>query len=1243
MLECSPATDEFYPNGLHPPSLLQDIISICPRHSRHPFDPFLAVSQRDEKKMSKHLTHLIDRTGKIWGQKDNEPINGFYPATQRRDWLEEHSGIIALLILVVSFFFYLYNIEGWLVNDDEGTCLYAVWRLSEGEIPYDDFLSAQVPIFLYIGAVIIKVFGASALVLRGTTATITVLAGFFIYLGVKEVLNHRVALLSMLLFVLHRDVYLNGRVFRADLYMLLFSVIGLYFTIIAHSRRRSGYLVIAGTLFSMAMFSKLFGALPLVGCVLFIFYRLLIRRSTTIKRALIESLLLLVPVLVGVVIIFDVSYLRWPYFFDSVFGHHLQPGRGASLVQVVLKSLQLFVQYAKHNYVFLLTLPVIIKILLDKKGLTAVYVLQLPTAVAFLFMSRFVYERHLLYLVPSLCTLVAYTIDLLSQQALSSAVNRKASLLHRLFTYKEVRFTFIILVCIAASQSISDIIYGMQLWEVDTAQLVEYITANTDESDHIFSDYANLNFYAHRPGVLQSGVLSSTEARSGRVTGQDLIAEIEAKGVKMVLLHVAGRGKRGFATGPHHLVNLVDYQDFHEYLSEHFDLSETFNRADQVFEIYRFEPRALGYDVSVPLPRIKHPAEINFDHKVMFLGYNVEEVVQKKQEPSWLEKYLNAGAKLMPGHQTTFRITYFWRCLEEMERDYTLVTQFEGHHGKTYRMDHSHQGVNGYYPTSMWRVGEVIKEEYQVEVPADYPPIRYALWVGVQDGEEGLEVVSDVEADEEDRVRLGEIEVLPAEEPSPLVAEPHPQNRAEVNINDELVFLGYDLSKSNPKPGDQPKVTTYWQSLRKTERDYAIQVELRNGGYKIRHTMEIAPTRLWEEGKYYRGDTVIAINPHLLGGTYSLNLGLERDDGTGTQVSLASLDIPYRRHIIRRWGKANYGESGEIIILDKPLSLRFHLREEEALELVAGWTGKAEGEETRVEVYITNTSYWRERYLGTWVIRSGRYMITKRRIPKSMTAPGQNVIELRVPEVRKRVHNVGWRGAVDRVFPNLLQDPRTGYDGPIQMDFAQVSTRWEGDWDNYYDLAEVYAERWMMSEVAGLYEEAVDKAVEPELVDEFALFKRAYRALGKEEKVEEIEELMVGRILYKMSVNLGGKVEFLGYSLTGLNNGRTQMHLFFRCVEEMKENYALWVHGEVEDESLLEEVKSDRGYAVFDHPLPTSKWEVGEVYEDDQIGGLRPGRYHFTLGLWRPEDGSRLWREDDPNAHVIDLGWVEVK
>jgi len=417
-------------------------------------------------------------------------------------------------------------------------------------------------------------------------------------------------------------------------------------------------------------------------------------------------------------------------------------------------------------------------------------------------------------------------------------------------------------------------------------------------------------------------------------------------------------------------------KDLREYLIRNHPM-ETFGKYC-LFDLW-----GTGSSVIVREPQIEHLASINFGDRLMFLGYNVEEVIQKKREPSWLEKYLNAHAELLPEHRTTFRITYFWQCLKEMEKDYTLVAQFEGRHGRIYRIEQSHQGVNGAYPTSFWRVGEVIKEEYEVEIPVDYPPVKYALWVGVQDPNEGenLRVVGNLEHDEENRVRLGEIEVLPAQRPSPLVGEPRPQNRVEVNINDELLFLGYDLNKSDLIAGEEVKITTYWQSLRQMERDYATTAEIRGGGYKVRQLVDLVPTRLWQEGEYYRADTIMPLNPRALEGTYFLKLRLDSGQST-TEIELATLDVHsrQRRHIIKRVGKANYG-GGEVISPEEPFSLRFNLKEREAVELLAGWRGRAGGEETRVEVYISN-AYWRERYLGTWVVESGDYRVTKWRLAR---------------------------------------------------------------------------------------------------------------------------------------------------------------------------------------------------------------------------------------------------------------------
>ncbi|NIN98000.1 MAG: hypothetical protein GTO49_24080, partial [Anaerolineae bacterium] len=104
-----------------------------------------------------------------------------------------------------------------------------------------------------------------------------------------------------------------------------------------------------------------------------------------------------------------------------------------------------------------------------------------------------------------------------------------------------------------------------------------------------------------------------------------------------------------------------------------------------------------------------------------------------------------------------------------------------------------------------------------------------------------------------------------------------------------------------------------WQSLKQTGRDYAISLEVRNGQYKVSQVLDIAPTRMWDEGKYYRAETVIPLNPHTLDGTYSLNLCLDSDQ-PDTRIELVTLDIHsrQRRHIIRRLGKADYRGS-EII------------------------------------------------------------------------------------------------------------------------------------------------------------------------------------------------------------------------------------------------------------------------------------------------------------------------------------------
>src|SRR5512138_3838835 len=71
------------------------------------------------------------------------------------------SKILAAVLVALALFMGFWNLDGWLMNDDEGTYLYGAWRVSLGEFPYRDFFLSQTPLGLVLGAGVFKAFGPS--------------------------------------------------------------------------------------------------------------------------------------------------------------------------------------------------------------------------------------------------------------------------------------------------------------------------------------------------------------------------------------------------------------------------------------------------------------------------------------------------------------------------------------------------------------------------------------------------------------------------------------------------------------------------------------------------------------------------------------------------------------------------------------------------------------------------------------------------------------------------------------------------------------------------------------------------------------------------------------------------------------------------------------------------------------------------------------------------------------------------
>jgi hypothetical protein len=87
-----------------------------------------------------------------------------------------HAAVALALLWAALAVLYLYNLDGSLMHDDEGTDLYEVWRVQQGETPGVDFMAEQQPVYLLSGAAIVDQFGHDILPFRLLSA-LQVLAG----------------------------------------------------------------------------------------------------------------------------------------------------------------------------------------------------------------------------------------------------------------------------------------------------------------------------------------------------------------------------------------------------------------------------------------------------------------------------------------------------------------------------------------------------------------------------------------------------------------------------------------------------------------------------------------------------------------------------------------------------------------------------------------------------------------------------------------------------------------------------------------------------------------------------------------------------------------------------------------------------------------------------------------------------------------------------------------------------------
>jgi 4-amino-4-deoxy-L-arabinose transferase-like glycosyltransferase len=315
----------------------------------------------------------------------------------------------ALATLVALLAFYIVNLTSWRIFDDEGEYLYQVWRMTLGEAPYRDFLTPQLPAFLYSGFAVMSLAGPSLMAMRLFSIGLAFASAALLYIAGRKHNGPTTGLIAMVLFLLHADVFRETRVFRNEPLFVFLITAGLVVATWTAGEKKRRNVAISGVFFGLATMTKLFGLLPAAGISLWLLFEWWLARKQ-LKELILDALALALPLFGTLALFFLVFSALTPEFADLVVGHHVAQGSQLPFLEVIADKLDLFWRYFSL-YAVLLSAAVASAVLgFANRDSRRRWAWQLVTVLAFVFLSRQFGQGHFMYLLPSVVLLAGWLL-----------------------------------------------------------------------------------------------------------------------------------------------------------------------------------------------------------------------------------------------------------------------------------------------------------------------------------------------------------------------------------------------------------------------------------------------------------------------------------------------------------------------------------------------------------------------------------------------------------------------------------------------------------------------------------------------------------------------------------------------------------------------------------------------------------------------------------------------------------------
>ena len=159
--------------------------------------------------------------------------------------------LIVLVIVVLGLSLRLYAAQAVWIDSDEGNYFYDASMVSEGKVPFRDFLT-RAPVYIYMLSGFTGTFGESLLVARGFSVIVAALSIIFVFGIGKELYGKRIGLLAAGIYALSPFVIFFDVLGATQPLQKLLIIAGMFLFVRGLKSERLGYYVLTGAFLGAA-------------------------------------------------------------------------------------------------------------------------------------------------------------------------------------------------------------------------------------------------------------------------------------------------------------------------------------------------------------------------------------------------------------------------------------------------------------------------------------------------------------------------------------------------------------------------------------------------------------------------------------------------------------------------------------------------------------------------------------------------------------------------------------------------------------------------------------------------------------------------------------------------------------------------------------------------------------------------------------------------------------------------------